>query len=104
MKAHRAVIAAVVLFAATVVLAGCGGALYTIQINGAASRVAQAKELGAEKLAPYEFYYASEHLNKATSEAAEGDYSDAAAFANVAEEYADQAIKLSKDARSGATR
>ena len=56
---------------------GCGGALYAIQVNSASSKVAQAKELGAEKLAPYEYFYASEHLNKAMSEAAEGDYSDA---------------------------
>ena len=104
MKAHRAGIAAVVLLALAAVAAGCGGTLYAIQVNSAASRVAQAKELGAEKLAPYEYYYASEHLTKAMSEAAEGDYSDATEFADVAEEYADKAIKLSKEAHRGAGR
>jgi hypothetical protein len=83
---------------------GCGGALYAIQVNSASSKVAQAKELGAEKLAPYEYFYASEHLNKAMSEAAEGDYSDANDFAGVAEEYADKAIKLAKEAHRGAGR
>jgi Domain of unknown function (DUF4398) len=97
-------LAAVVLFAASMMPSGCGGALYAIQVNGAASKVAQAKELGAEKLAPYEYYYASEHLTKAMSEAAEGDYSDANEFAGIAEEYADKAIKLSKEAHRGAGR
>ena len=104
MKIHRTGLAAVVLVAAAVVPAGCGGALYAIQVNGASSKVAQAKELGAEKLAPYEYYYANEHLTKAMSEAAEGDYSDAKEFADVAEEYADKAIKLSKEAHRGAGR
>ena len=104
MKRHRTGLAAVFLIAAAAVPAGCGGALYAIQVNGAASKVAQAKELGAEKLAPYEYYYASEHLTKAMSEAAEGDYSDATEFADVAEEYADKAIKLSKEAHRGAGR
>jgi hypothetical protein len=85
-------------------LAGCGGTLYAIQINGAASKVAQAKEIGADKLAPYEYYFAYEHLTKAISEASEADYSDAVDFANIAEEYADKAIKLARDARRGAGR
>jgi hypothetical protein len=85
-------------------LAGCGGTLYAIQINGAASKVAQAKEIGADTLAPYEYYFAAEHLTKAISEASEADYSDAVEFANVAEEYADKAIKLARDARRGAAR
>jgi Domain of unknown function (DUF4398) len=95
---------AVILAGAAMSAAGCGGTLYAIQVNGAASKVAQAKELGAEKLAPYEYYYASEHLTKAMSEAAEGDYSDAIEFADVADEYADKAIKLSKEAHRGAGR
>jgi hypothetical protein len=104
MKARRPGLAAVILLAAAVLPAGCGGALYAIQVNSAASRVAQAKELGAEQLAPYEYYYANEHLTKAMSEAAEGDYSDAKDFADIAEEYADKAIKLSKEAHRGAGR
>jgi hypothetical protein len=104
MKTRRPGLAAVAMVAGVTLSAGCGGALYAIQVNSAASKVAQAKELGAEKLAPYEYYYASEHLTKAMSEAAEGDYSDANDFAGVAEEYADKAIKLSKEAHRGAGR
>jgi hypothetical protein len=83
-------------------LSGCGGGLYAIAVNGAAGKVAEARELGAEKAAPYEYYFASEHLTKARSEAAEGDYSDAIEFADAAKEYADRAIKLATEARGGA--
>jgi Domain of unknown function (DUF4398) len=95
---------AVIPCCAAMSAAGCGGTLYAIQVNSAASKVAQAKELGAEKLAPFEYYYANEHLTKAMSEAAEADYSDAIEFADVADEYADKAIKLSKEAHRGAGR
>lgn len=84
--------------------AGCGGTLYAVHVNSAASKVEQARELGAEELAPYEYYYAREHLLKARTEAADADYSDAITFAGVAEEYADKAIQLSREARRGAGR
>jgi hypothetical protein len=96
-------LAAAVVAAATLP-AGCGGVLYTAHINDAANKVTQAKELGAEKLATYDYYYASEHLTKAMSEAAEGDYSDAVDLADTAEQYADKAIKLSREAQGGAGR
>ena len=104
MKARVAGLAAVANLAVAISAAGCGGTLYSVQINGVASKVAEAKELGAEKLAPYEYYYANEHLQKAMSEASEGDYSDAIQFADVAEEYANKAIQLSKEAHRGAGR
>ena len=104
MKTPRTGLAAVVLLSAAIGSPGCGGALYAIQVNSAASKVAQAREIGADRLAPYEYYYASEHLTKAMSEASEGDYSDAKEFADIAEEYADKAIKLSKEAHRGAGR
>jgi uncharacterized protein DUF4398 len=104
MKTLGKSLAAVALLAFATALVGCGGALYAIQMNSAASKVAQAREIGGEKLAPYEYYYASEHLTKAMSEASEGDYSDAKEFADIAEEYADKAIKLAKEAHRGAGR
>jgi hypothetical protein len=104
MKARVAGLAAVANLAVAISAAGCGGTLYSIQMNGVASKVAEAKELGAEKLAPYEYYYANEYLQKAMSEAAEGDYSDAIHFADAAEEYAIKAIQLSKEAHRGAGR
>jgi hypothetical protein len=92
------------LAAATLSSVSCGGTLYVAQINDASSKLAQAKEVGAESLAPYEYYYASSHLTQAMSEAAEGDYSDAIEFAEVAQQYADKAIKISREARGGAGR
>jgi hypothetical protein len=83
---------------------GCGGALYAIQGSSAASRLEEAKALGAEQAAPYEYYYAREHMTKASEEAAQGDYGDALDLAEVAEESADKAIKLTREAKRGAGR
>jgi len=85
-------------------IAGCGSTLYSIQANSAAGKLEQAREVGAEQSAPYEYFYAKEHLQKAQSEAAEADYSDAVDLAAASEEYAEKAIRLAQEARSGATR
>jgi hypothetical protein len=92
------------IWALLLAAAGCGNTLYAIQANSAASRLEEAKELGAERLAPYEYYFAKEHLEKAQSEAAEADYGDALTLANVSEEYADKAIRLTREAHRGAGR
>jgi hypothetical protein len=96
------------LFAACVPMAmlgvGCGNTLYAINANAASSKIEEAKELGAEKLAPYEYYFAKAHLEKAQSEAAEADYGDATDLAATAEEFADKAIRLSRDAHRGGGR
>ena len=83
---------------------GCGNTLYAFAANSASSKVQEAEELGAAELAPYEYYYAKEHLEKAQSEAAEADYSDATNLAEISEEYADKAIRLSREAHRGAGR
>ena len=83
---------------------GCGNVLYTAQANSAASKLEEARELGAEQYAPYEYFYAKEHLQKAQSEAAEADYSDAVDLADASEQYADKAIRLAREAHRGAGR
>ena len=83
---------------------GCGGAVYAIQASSASSRLEEAKEIGAEKHAPYEYYLAREHMTKAAEEASQGDYSDAIDLAEIAEEAADKAIKLTREAHRGAGR
>ena len=93
-------VGAVALFGAV----GCGNTLYAIQANSASNKVEEAHELGAEKLAPYEYYYAKQHLEKAQEESAEADYSDAINLAEASEEYADKAIRLTKEAHRGAGR
>jgi hypothetical protein len=72
---------------------------YAIVVNAAAARVEEAKAVGAEQLAPYEYYYAKEHLEQAQLEASEASYSDAANLAQEAESYASKAIELSQTAR-----
>ena len=83
---------------------GCGGTIYAINASSAQSRIEAAQALGAEKYAPYEYYYAYEHLVKAAEEAASADYGDANDFALEAEKAADKAIELSKRAHEGAGR
>jgi len=86
----------------TLTLSGCGSTLYSIQATSASGKLEQARELGAEQSAPYEYFYAKEHLQKAQSEAAEADYSDAVNLAEASEKYAEKAISLAREARSGA--
>jgi hypothetical protein len=83
---------------------GCGNFFYAIYASGATSKLETAQALGAEKYAPYEYYYAHEHLQKAMEEAASADYGDAIDFADEAEKYAEKAIVLSKQAHEGAGR
>jgi hypothetical protein len=83
---------------------GCGGSIYAITSAGAASKLEAAEALGAERHAPYEFWYAKEHLHKAMEEAATADYGDAIKFAGIAEEKAERAIMLSKQAHEGSGR
>lgn len=83
---------------------GCGGTIYAITATSASSKLETAAALGAERYAPYEYYLAREHLNKAAEEAAAADYGDAIDFADVAAENADKAITLARDAHQGAGR
>ena len=92
------------LLVLVVAATGCGNTLYAVQANSASSKLEEAQELGAEQYAPYEYFYAKEHLHKAQSEAAEADYSDAIDLAETSEEYADKAIRLTRDAHRGAGR
>jgi hypothetical protein len=90
--------------ALAVMLVGCGHGLFAIHARGAESKLAEARELQAPDLAPYEYYYAEAHLEKAKQEAAEADYGDAIDLAETSEEYADKAVELSRSAREGAGR
>ncbi len=83
---------------------GCGPSIYVFEVNSASKRVEEAREIGAEQLAPYDYYYAEAHLKKAREEAAEADYGDAIKLASVAEEHAAKAVKLAREARQGAGR
>ena len=92
------------LVVSVVSLVGCGNTLYAVQANSASGKLEEARELGAELYAPYEYFYAKEHLQKAQTEAAEADYSDAVDLAEVSAAYADKAIRLTREARRGAAK
>jgi hypothetical protein len=83
---------------------GCGGFFYSIYVTPASSKVEQAQTLGAERYAPYEYYFAYEHLQKAMEKASVAEYGDAIDLADTAEKYANKAITLSKQAHEGAGR
>ena len=72
---------------------------YTAVVSSAASQVEHARAVGAESTAPYEYYYAKEHLHQAKVEASEASYGDAIRYAEEAEEYATKAIELSRAKR-----
>jgi hypothetical protein len=78
---------------------GCGGVHYAVVASAASSRLEEAKALGAEQFAPYEYYFAREHLQQAEVEAAEASYSDAVHLAQEADEHASSAIALTQKAR-----
>jgi hypothetical protein len=101
MRTRLAAVAAVLVSSSQ---AACGGVYYAATVNGAASRIEHARELGAESLAPYEYYYAKAHLEQAEVEASEASYSDAAEYAETAEEYAQKAIELSQSSHRAAGR
>lgn len=81
--------------------AGCGSTLYSWHAGDARQRLAEAREVGAEELAPYEYYSAVAHLEKAESEAADADFGDALTLAEQSEAYSTRAIALSRAARKG---
>lgn len=82
-------------------LGGCGSVFYSVNVSAATWRLEQARQMGAEQAAPYEYYYAREHLRQAQVEAAQASYGDAAAFAETAEMYAQKAIDLTQSSRRG---
>ncbi|HEY6724339.1 MAG TPA: DUF4398 domain-containing protein [Polyangiaceae bacterium] len=85
-------------------LVGCGNVMYAVAANRASAKLEEARHAGAEEDAPYEYWYAKLHLEKASSEASEADYSDAIHLAEVAEEHAAKAIRLAQEAKRGAGR
>jgi hypothetical protein len=97
-------LAAVLPLAFAANVSGCGGVYYAAAANGASARVAEARELGAEQLAPYEYYYAKAHLEQAQVAASKASYGDAANYAEIADEYATKAIELSQTAHKAGGR
>lgn len=80
---------------------GCGSVYYTVSVSQASSKLEEARQMGAETKAPYEYTFAKEHLRQAQIEAAEASYSDAAGYAETAELYAQKAIEHVQSSKKG---
>lgn len=88
----RGYLLAIVVSAAQA-LSACGGVSYAVKIHAAEARLEEARQVGAEHAAPYEYTFAREHLRAAQIHAAEASYGDAADFAETAESFAQRAIE-----------
>lgn len=94
----RGLLSALLLLCAVPAM-GCGSVYYTVSVNQASSKLEQARLMGAETKAPFEYTFAKEHLRQAQVEAAEASYSDAASYAETAELYAQKAIDQVQSAK-----
>ena len=83
---------------------GCGGVIYSARANSVGAKVETAKEMGAETLAPYQYYSARERAEKAAEEASRADYGDALDLLDEAETFADKAIEQAGAVKKGAGR
>lgn len=83
---------------------GCVGTIYAVRANSASSNLEEARTLGAEQYAEYEYYLAKAYLEKAMELAAEAEYGDAIEFAGIADENAEKAVELARGAHRGAGR
>jgi hypothetical protein len=82
--------------AGLLVSSSCGNTLYATRVTQASQELARAEQLDAARRAPYDYYYALEHLKKARSEAGEADYSDAVALAEKAYQHANRAVQIAQ--------
>lgn len=89
------------LFAGLLALSstGCVGTIYSVNALSASANLEEAKTLGAQELAQFEYYYARAMLEKAQEEAAEANYGDAIEFAGIADEFAEKAVEHARSAR-----
>lgn len=83
---------------ALVCLSGCFPLRAQSALSAAERSVARAAEAGADRLAPYEYHLAREHLAQARIEDGEAEYDDAIEYARSAERYAARAEALAKAA------
>jgi hypothetical protein len=78
------------------VAAGCGPVGYTAVLLDATQAVEEARQEGAGETAPYEYYFATAHLEKAREEAGRAEYQHAMEQAGTAQEYGVRARDLAR--------
>lgn len=88
-RVSRSTFSLFVLLAA--VAPGCGGVLYTANVLGANAAIEEARLADAERLSPYEYYYARACLDKAREEAGDAEYQHAVELADAARTHAIEA-------------
>ncbi len=86
----------------SLVAPGCGAAAYSVNVVRAARAVERAKQVDAEKLAPFEMTLAQAYLDKAREESAEASYEDAVRFAKLATAIGEAAAERSRVSSEGA--
>ncbi len=106
MRSPRESVRSVVLILSVCVwsLSGCGAAAYSYNAVRAARSVERARQVGAEKLAPYEMTLAKAYLEKAREESAEAAYEEAVHLAKLSRSIADRAVERARKAPQGAGR
>ena len=87
------------LVVAVALLGGCGPVEYTAVILDASEAISEARAADAHVNAPYEYYYAKEHIRKAREEAGYADYQAAIELGRTAEEYATKARDIARNRR-----
>lgn len=97
----RTLMAALLLLFLSGGVSGCGNTLYLVQVHRAEQSFQEAKELGAERVAPYQYYSAKLRLEKAKKEAAKAEYGNAADLSDEATDFSIQAIKIAKTQGAG---
>lgn len=85
-------------------LVGCGSTVYMVEVRRAEKHFEEARELGAEEHAPYEYYSAQVRIDQAKRQAAIAEYGPAAKLSDRANDFALQAIQKTKRSRSLARR
>jgi hypothetical protein len=99
--AYRGLLVVLLCCLAVGALVGCGNGLYALRINSASGRFEEARTIGAEQEAPYEYYAAEVRLEEARRQAARAEYGTAANLAHEAERYAAKAITKTRNAKAG---
>jgi hypothetical protein len=88
-----------VLVVTIAALGACGPVEYTAVILDASQALAEAREADARTHAPYEYFYAKEHIHKAREEAGYADYQAAIELGRTAEQYATKARDIARSRR-----
>ena len=78
---------------------GCGSAVHLVKERRAQRHFEEARELGAEQFAPYEYYSAKVRIAEAKRQAAYAEYGTAGRLSDEAAEFSLEAVQIAKKAR-----